>query len=225
MLKGIIAFIAAGAAAFGYLTLSAQNQTTTDQEKKPDVRATKGTQPGGVTLFDTDKTLPVKEGTQIATFAAGCFWGVEDYFRQVEGVTATAVGYSGGKVKNPTYRQVCYTPTGHAEAVRVEFDPKVVSYEKLLEVFWKIHDPCQVGGQGPDMGDQYRSAIFYHDEEQKKIAEASKAALQKTLDEKITTSIVPEAKFWMAEDYHQQYCYKNGIAACPIPTKKGGGGH
>ena len=223
MLKGLIAFIAAGAAAFCYLTLGAQHQTTTNQENKPDVRGTKGTMPGGVTLFDSNTTLPIPEGREIATFAAGCFWGVEDYFRQVEGVTATAVGYSGGHVKNPTYRQVCYTPTGHAEAVRVEFDPKIVSYDKLLEVFWKIHDPCQVGGQGPDRGDQYRSAVFYHSDAQKKTAEASKAALQKTLDEAITTQIVPEAQFWMAEEYHQQYCFKNGIAACPIPTKKGGG--
>ncbi len=217
--------VAASAAALGVgiIALNSQSQTTT-QEKKPDVRGTKGTMPGGVTLFGTDKTVAKKEGLEIATFAAGCFWGVEDYFRQVEGVTATAVGYSGGHKKNPTYREVCYTPTGHAEAVRVEFDPKVVSYERLLEVFWKIHDPCQVGGQGPDRGDQYRSAVFYHSPEQKKIATESKAALQKTLDEPITTSIVPEAVFWMAEEYHQQYCFKNGIAACPIPTKKGGGG-
>ena len=183
----------------------------------------KGTMPGGVTLFGTDKVVPKTEGREIATFAAGCFWGIEDYFRQVEGVTATAVGYSGGKTKNPTYREVCYTATGHAEAVRVEFDPSKVSYGQLLETFWNVHNPCQVGGQGPDRGDQYRSVVFYHSAEQKKIAEASKVALQKTLDSPITTGIVPEATFWMAEDYHQQYCLKNGIAACPIPTKKGGG--
>jgi peptide-methionine (S)-S-oxide reductase len=220
-------FGAAGIAALGLCLYAMQNhQTTTHQENKTDVRATKGTQPGGVTLFGTDKTLPVKEGTQIATFAAGCFWGVEDYFRQVDGVTATAVGFSGGTVKNPTYKEVCYNNTGHAESVRVEYDPKKVSYEKLLQVFWNIHNPCQVGGQGPDFGDQYRSVIFYHNEEQKKIAEASKAALQKTLESPITTRIVPEAQFWMAEDYHQQYCFKNGVAACPIPTKRGsGGGH
>jgi peptide-methionine (S)-S-oxide reductase len=214
---GIAALVALGVA---MLAIAQQSQT---QDKKKDTRMEKGSMPGGVTLFGTDKVVPLTEGREIATFAAGCFWGIEDYFRQVDGVTATAVGYSGGKVKNPTYKQVCYTPTGHAEAVRVEFDPKKVSYKQLLETFWKIHDPCQVGGQGPDMGDQYRSAVFFHSPEQKKVAEESKAAQQKERSRPITTQIVPEATFWMAEDYHQQYCLKNGIAACPIPGSKGGG--
>ncbi|MEX2244393.1 MAG: peptide-methionine (S)-S-oxide reductase MsrA [Fimbriimonadaceae bacterium] len=213
---------AAAALAVAVFAINTQNVT---KEQKTDVRATKGNMPGGVTLFASDKTVPLKDGLKFATFAAGCFWGVEDYFRQVEGVTATAVGYTGGHLKKPTYRQVCYTPTGHAEAVRVEYDPKKVTYEKLLEVFWKIHNPCQVGGQGPDRGDQYRSVVFFHSPEQQAAALKSREALQKTLPQPITTSVVPEAVFWMAEEYHQQYCFKNGIAACPIPTKPGGGGH
>ena len=207
---------------FAVFALSSQNKP---KDQKMDVRATKGTLPGGATLFASDKVVPLKHGLQVATFAAGCFWGVEDYFRQVEGVTATAVGFSGGKVKSPTYKQVCYTDTGHAESVRVEFDPKVVSYERLLEVFWRIHNPTQIGGQGPDMGDQYRSVVFYHDEAQKAAAIKSRDELQKTTQSKIMTQIVPEAPFYMAEDYHQQYCFKNGVAACPIPSKSGGGGH
>lgn len=208
------------ALAVAVLAFATQNNA---QAQKKDIRTMKGNMPGGVTLFGTDKVVPLTEGREVATFAAGCFWGIEDYFRQVEGVTATAVGYSGGKVKNPTYKQVCYTPTGHAEAVRVEFDPSKISYEKLLETFWKIHDPCQVGGQGPDYGDQYRSAIFYHSDKQKSIATLALAAEQKTRNKPITTKLVPEATFWMAEEYHQQYCLKNGIAACPIPGSKGGG--
>jgi peptide-methionine (S)-S-oxide reductase len=213
---GIAAVVALAVAVFAITSQNAASQ-------KKDIRMQKGNMPGGVTLYGTQNVVPLTKGREIATFAAGCFWGIEDYFRQVEGVTATAVGFTGGTVKNPTYKQVCYTPTGHAEAVRVEFDPKVVSYEKLLEVFWKVHDPCQVGGQGPDMGDQYRSSIFYHNDAQKAIATKSLAAEQSVRPKPITTKIVPEATFWMAEEYHQQYCLKNGIAACPIPGSKGGG--
>ncbi len=208
------------ALAVAVFALNSQNSTT---NQKKDIRMLKGNMPGGVTLYGTDETVPLRKGREIATFAAGCFWGIEDYFRQLEGVTATAVGYSGGTVKNPTYKQVCYMATGHAEAVRVEFDPSKISYEKLLEVFWKVHDPCQVGGQGPDMGDQYRSVVFFHSEKQKKTATKSMEELQGSRSKKITTQVVPEATFWMAEEYHQQYCLKNGIAACPIPGSKGGG--
>ncbi len=147
----------------------------------------------------------------IATFAAGCFWGVEATFRAIEGVTATAVGYTGGHVANPSYEEVCTGTTGHAEAVRVEFDPDKVSYERLLEVFWDCHDPTQLNRQGPDIGTQYRSAIFYHDEIQKAAAEDSKArrAASGRHAAPIVTEIVPAGEFWMAEEYHQQYFEKN----------------
>ena len=142
-----------------------------------------------------------------ATFAAGCFWSVEESFRLVEGVTATRVGYTGGDTDNPTYKQVCTDRTGHAEAVEVTYDPEKVSYEKLLETFWSTHDPTQKNRQGPDVGSQYRSAIFYHDEEQKKAAEASKAELEKSekFRRPLATAIVPAEQFWQAEEYHQQY--------------------
>ncbi len=159
---------------------------------------------------------PAGEGRHVATFAAGCFWGVEAAFRQVEGVTATAVGYTGGDVENPDYKLVCTDTTGHAEAVRVEFDPQQVSYRDLLAVFWKAHDPTQVDRQGPDVGRQYRSAIFYHDEEQKRLAEQTKADLEASgrLSRPVATEIVPAETFWMAEDYHQQYLEKRGRTSC-----------
>ncbi|MBN2712914.1 MAG: peptide-methionine (S)-S-oxide reductase MsrA [Planctomycetes bacterium] len=148
-----------------------------------------------------------------ATFAAGCFWGVEAAFRQVEGVIHTQVGYTGGKTKDPTYRQVCAGGTGHAEAVEIVFDPKKVSYEKLLEVFWKIHNPTTLNRQGPDVGYQYRSAIFTHGEEQKKLATDSKEKLGKSgkYDEPIVTTIEDAPEFYRAEEYHQQYFEKQGI--------------
>jgi peptide-methionine (S)-S-oxide reductase len=152
----------------------------------------------------------------IATFAAGCFWGVEDAFRGVKGVTSTTVGYTGGHTKNPTYKDVCGHATGHAEAVEVEFDPKQVSYQKLLGLFWEIHDPTQLNRQGPDVGSQYRSAIFYHDAEQESAARASKAALEKSGKFKgaIVTEIAPAPEFYRAEDYHQQYFEKRGVKSC-----------
>jgi peptide-methionine (S)-S-oxide reductase len=148
-----------------------------------------------------------------ATFAAGCFWGIEKAFRQVKGVVATAVGYSGGQFERPTYEQVCTLNTGHAEAIRVIFDPKVVSYETLLNVFWKIHDPTTKDRQGPDVGKQYRSVIFYHDDEQKAAAIASREKLEKSgaFKNPIVTEIVPVSAFYMAEDYHQQYFEKKGF--------------
>jgi peptide-methionine (S)-S-oxide reductase len=155
---------------------------------------------------------------QTATFAAGCFWGVEAAFRQVPGVVDTAVGYTGGSLPNPTYEDVCTDRTGHAEAVRVEFDPSKVSYEKLLDVFWENHDPTTKNRQGPDVGSQYRSAIFFHDAEQEKIASESRSRQEKSgkFRRPIVTEIVPEKEFWRAEDYHQRYLEKRGLAHCRI---------
>lgn len=153
-----------------------------------------------------------------ATFGAGCFWGVEAAFRQVKGVTSTAVGYMGGTLKNPSYEDVCTDKTGHAEVVQVEFDPSQVSYEELLRVFWENHDPTTLNRQGPDVGMQYRSVIFYHTPEQKTAAEASKAALGGSgrFRRPIVTEIVPATDFWRAEEYHQQYLEKRGLAHCRI---------
>jgi peptide-methionine (S)-S-oxide reductase len=153
-----------------------------------------------------------------ATFAAGCFWGVEAAFRQLPGVSSTRVGYLGGNVTNPTYKDVCTDTTGHAEAVEVEYDPAKLSYDKLLEVFWENHDPTQLNRQGPDFGKQYRSAIFFHDAEQETAAKASKEALGKSrrYSKPIVTQIVPTVTFYEAEDYHQQYLEKRGLATCHI---------
>jgi peptide-methionine (S)-S-oxide reductase len=145
----------------------------------------------------------------------GCFWGPEITFREVAGVTGVTVGYTGGHSENPSYRQVCSGKTGHAEAVRVEFDPESVSYETLLDVFWDNHDPTTRDRQGPDVGSQYRSAIFYHDEQQKKSAEASKAALDSSRGyaAPVVTEIQPAGPFYPAEDYHQRFLEKRGQAA------------
>ena len=153
-----------------------------------------------------------------ATFAAGCFWGVEAEFRQVEGVTATRVGYIGGTLENPSYRDVCSDRTGHAEAVEVTYDPDRVSYDDLLNVFWENHDPTQLNRQGPDYGTQYRSAIFYHDAEQEAVARASKERLEQSgkFRRPIVTEIVPAATFYQAEEYHQQYLEKRGLATCRL---------
>jgi len=153
-----------------------------------------------------------------ATFAAGCFWGVEAAFRQIPGVLATAVGYIGGQTKNPTYEDVCSDETGHAEAVEVEYDPARVSYKQLLDVFWNEHDPTQLNRQGPDVGTQYRSAIFFHSPAQQAAAIASKEALEKSgrYRRPIATEIVPAPEFYRAEDYHQQYLEKRGLASCKI---------
>ena len=156
--------------------------------------------------------------TEQATFGAGCFWGVEWVFRKVPGVLDAVSGYSGGTTVNPTYRDVCSHTTGHAEVVRVTFDPAVVSYEQLLEVFWAMHDPTQVNRQGWDVGTQYRSAIFVHDAEQKDAAEASKERAQKRLSRPIVTEITPAEEFYPAEEYHQRYLEKRGLATCRIPS-------
>ncbi len=153
-----------------------------------------------------------------ATFGAGCFWGVEAAFRQIPGVTKTAVGYSGGKTENPTYAEVCTDTTGHAEVVEVEYDPAKVSYEDLLNVFWTNHDPTQLNRQGPDFGKQYRSVIFFHTPQQEAAARASMEALEKSgkFKRKIVTQIVPAAAFYRAEEYHQQYLEKRGRSHCHI---------
>ncbi|HVA33710.1 MAG TPA: peptide-methionine (S)-S-oxide reductase MsrA [Candidatus Baltobacteraceae bacterium] len=154
--------------------------------------------------------------TQTATFAAGCFWGVEAAFRQVPGVADAISGYTGGHTDNPTYREVCNHTTGHAEAVEVTFDPQRVSYEQLLDVFWQIHDPTQLDRQGPDVGDQYRSAIFTHAPEQQAAATASREREQSRHSRPIVTQILTAPHFWKAEEYHQRYSEKNGGAACHI---------
>ncbi len=153
---------------------------------------------------------------ETATFGAGCFWGVEEAFRRVKGVADTAVGYSGGTVENPTYKDVCSGRTGHAEVVQLQYDPAKVSYEKLLEVFWSVHDPTQLNRQGPDVGAQYRSAIFFHTPQQKAVATESRAALESSgrLSKPIVTEIVPASTFYRAEEYHQRYLEKRGQASC-----------
>lgn len=155
---------------------------------------------------------------EMATFGAGCFWGVEAAFRQVPGVVATTVGYEGGRTTDPTYRDVCSHTTGHAEAVQVEYDPTRVTYDQLLEVFWDEHDPTQLNRQGPDVGDQYRSVIFFHTPEQRAAAEASKTAQAASGRHRkpIVTQIVPAETFYRAEDYHQQYLEKRGLSTCNI---------
>ncbi len=155
---------------------------------------------------------------EIATFAAGCFWGVEETFRETKGVKSTRVGYTGGKTENPTYKDVCTDRTGHAEAVEVTYDPSEVSYDTLLNVFWENHNPTQLNYQGPDHGTQYRTAIFYQNEDQRKAAEASKAALEASgkFRKPIVTQIVPAVKFYPAEEYHQQYLAKRGLSSCHI---------
>lgn len=153
-----------------------------------------------------------------ATFGAGCFWGVEATFRRVPGVLNTAVGYAGGTKDNPTYKEVCSGDTHHAEVVEVEFDPRVVSYDELLKVFWESHDPTQVNRQGPDFGEQYRTVIFYHSPDQEAKARASKEALQASgrHSKPIATQILPAPAFWRAEEYHQQYLEKRGVESCRL---------
>jgi peptide-methionine (S)-S-oxide reductase len=155
-----------------------------------------------------------------ATFGAGCFWGVEAEFRKIEGVMSTAVGYSGGHVPNPTYKQVCSDRTGHAEVVQVEFDPSRVSYEELLDVFWTNHDPTQVNRQGPDYGTQYRTVVFVHDEDQEKAALASRDRAQEHLRKPIATQIEPAQEFYRAEEYHQRYLEKQGLSSCTVTLQE-----
>lgn len=168
---------------------------------------------------ETPKPTTVSGAYQKATFAAGCFWAVEAAFRQVQGVASTAVGYTGGNLEDPTYPDVCTGKTGHAEAVEVTYQPAEVSYDRLLEVFWKIHDPTTLNRQGPDVGSQYRSAIFYHTAEQLAAAKHSKEKLEKSgrFKKPIITEIIPASKFYRAEEYHQQYLQKRGKTSCALP--------
>lgn len=156
------------------------------------------------------------KGVEEATFGAGCFWGVEEAFREIKGIIETESGFSGGTVKSPSYERVCMGDTGHAEVVHLKFDPKKVSYKEILDIFWKIHDPTQVNRQGPDVGYQYRSIIFYHSEKQKEIAEKMKEELEKSgkFSGKIATEIKPFEAFYRAEEYHQKYLMKKGAKVC-----------
>jgi peptide-methionine (S)-S-oxide reductase len=193
-----------------------------NKDQKPD--PAKLTPRGLVRTKDAPKAFPAK--TELAAFAAGCFWGVEQEFRKQKGVLATAVGFMGGHTKGPSYEQVCEGNTGHAETVELEYDPKVITYSKLLDIFWHLHDPTTLNRQGPDAGEQYRSAIFYFTPEQKKLAADTRDAIQASgeLSSKIVTEIVPASDFWKAEEYHQQYVEKGGHAGCqirrPITRKK-----
>lgn len=162
--------------------------------------------------------IEIAQGLERATFGAGCFWGVEVTFRNVEGVVDVAVGYEGGDREKPTYEDVCTGSTGHAEVVEVVFDPTLVSYDTLLNVFWDNHNPTELNRQGPDIGTQYRSAVFTHSEQQREIAEASRFALISSgrFTRPIETVIEPATTFWRAEEYHQQYLEKRGLASCRI---------
>jgi len=159
--------------------------------------------------------------TRLAMFGAGCFWGPEVKFRAKEGVVDALVGYSGGDVEEPTYRQVCFTDTGHAEVVRVEYDPERVSYRELVELFFEMHDPTQLNRQGPDVGEQYRSVIFTYDEEQARVAREVKDRLGSSdaYDREIVTAIEPAETFWKAEEYHQRYLEKRGLTSCSLPSR------
>lgn len=175
-----------------------------------------GTEPGhaghGTPLVATGKN-------QLAIFAQGCFWGVEERLRKVPGVVSTAVGYSGGHAANPSYEDVCSDSTGHAEAVLVEFDPARVAYAQLLHFFWETHDPTSGNAQGPDRGTQYRSAIYTFGPEQQKQALAARDQAQQGLRDRITTEIAPAGPFWIAESYHQQWDEKHGALSCPLPHR------
>ncbi|RYG49698.1 peptide-methionine (S)-S-oxide reductase [bacterium] len=172
-----------------------------------------GTRPG---MAGEGTPLKAAPGHELAMFGMGCFWGSETLYREVPGVTATTVGYAGGKTQHPTYREVCSHTTGHNEVVLVEFDKSKTSYEKLLKVFWDNHNPTTLNRQGPDSGDQYRSGIYTFSDEQKATAEASKKAEAAGFTQPIVTEILPVPQFWIAEGYHQQYHDKTGSAACPV---------
>jgi peptide-methionine (S)-S-oxide reductase len=173
--------------------------------------------------FTKDKTqaAPIEpgeapEGLGVATFAAGCFWGVEDFFRSVPGVVDVVSGYTGGSVRRPTYEQVCSGSTGHAESVLVTYDPEKVSYEELLGEFWRHHDPTTPNRQGPDVGTQYRSAVFFHDADQERLAHQSLSKVQERFRRQIVTVLVPATTFWPAEAYHQRYVERTGHGACHV---------
>ena len=219
---GMVLFASLGVAACHGATSSASAEgntlSTTGGETPAAASLHPGTTPGHV---GAGTPLTPTGNDQLAAFAAGCFWGVEDAFRHVPGVVSTAVGYAGGHTSNPDYEQVCTHTTGHAETVLVEFDPAKISYAKLVQVFFKIHDPTQVNRQGPDYGDSYRSVIFYFSPQQQQIASAAKDATAKSLNDKVATQIVPISPFWRAEQYHQQYSERTGDHSCPINSQLG----
>lgn len=192
-------FLAAGMA-FA-LTAAPQKPAARTSETKP--------RPANTTTDSWDAA--VKAGREIATFGGGCFWCTERDFRKVNGILAADVGYTGGTVDNPTYEMVCSKTTGHVEVTRVDYNPKIISYRDVVRAFFKMHDPTQVNRQGPDVGEQYRSVIYYYTPDQKRIAEEVKAEVQKTLPRPIATTIEPAVKYWRAEEYHQQYYQKMGI--------------
>lgn len=204
----IVAAVAGWASVTG---MQAPQQTAVDSTKV-------GTHPGGIGAGKFVQLKP-KGHDQLAAFSGGCFWGVENYFRHIKGVVATAVGYTGGNVPNPTYQMVCTHRTGHAETVLLEFDPKVVTYKQLLHDFWLAHDPTEVDRQGPDIGNNYRSAIWTFSDAQLKEATASKAAEEKLEKATFSTQISPITSFWLAEEYHQQYDEKTGTNTCPPPRQ------
>ena len=207
------------------LSLAACRSVGTSSEAKPDnaasgssittaARRHVGNDPGKV---GAGTPLEAKPGNELAAFAGGCFWGVEDNFRQVPGVVATAVGYTGGTTMNPNYEQVCTHTTHHAEAVLVEFDPTKITYEQLVVVFFKNHDPTTMNRQGPDVGSQYRSAVFTFNAKQAEAVSKIIPAEEKERDKKIVTVVTPISQFWRAEEYHQQYDEKTGTHSCPLP--------
>ena len=207
------------------LALGGCRSVGTGSEAKPDkagasasaaatARRHVGNDPGKV---GAGTPLEARPGNELAAFAGGCFWGVEDNFRQVPGVIATAVGYTGGTAANPNYEQVCSHTTGHAEAVLVEFDPSKITYEQLVVVFFKNHDPTTMNRQGPDVGSQYRSAVFTFSPKQAEAVAKVVSAEEKERDKKIVTAVTPASQFWRAEEYHQQYDEKTGTHSCPLP--------
>jgi len=208
--------LAAGALALALIAVAAGGCRPT-QEPKP-MSPTDDANPHPVQKTGASGGAGAPETTETATFGAGCFWGVEATFRKVPGVVDTAVGYSGGHVENPTYSDVCTDKTGHAEVVRVTYDPSKVSYDDLLAVFWNCHDPTTLNRQGPDVGAQYRSAIFFHTPRQEAVAKASTQRLQASPRFKgrtVVTEITPAATFWRAEEVHQRYLEKQGKDTCP----------
>jgi peptide-methionine (S)-S-oxide reductase len=208
----LVGALALGAAAVAIAGRASNGRAGGDSIGNPSL----GKRPGNV---GHGTALAPGAGHQLASFAQGCFWGVEERFRRVPGVVATAVGYTGGSEKDPTYELVSAHRTGHAEAVLVEFDPAKVGYAELLKVFWETHDPTTGDRQGPDRGHQYRSAIFTFGPEQQAAALASRDAAQQRLRDRITTEVAPAGPFWIAEDYHQQWDEKHGYRSCPAPHR------
>lgn len=192
----------------------ARPDTTAASGASASTRRKVGTDPGHLSA---GTKLVAQPGNELAAFAGGCFWGVEDNLRQVPGVVATAVGYTGGSTERPTYEQVCSHTTGHAEAVLVEFEPAKISYEQLVVVFFKNHDPTTMNRQGPDVGSQYRSAVFTFDDRQAEVVKQVIAAEEKERAKRVVTIVAPAAPFWKAEEYHQQYDEKTGTHSCPLP--------